>query len=150
MLWYRFPDYGWKAICEKINQFIYTRFVATLFSGEIHSSFLWIFFNQPLFIFLYYRYWKLVGNRMAVNFNLLLTFILLFVFTDAQNSTTTLSNSSNITVDTNQSANTATVPPVWLQRSATELETFMSDRYNYFLTPGGNKVWVCTMNLAWN
>lgn len=26
----------------------------------------------------------------------------------------------------------------------------MSDRYNYYITPTGNKVWVCVMSLAWN
>lgn len=87
---------------------------------------------------------------MIVNFYMTLTFIMLFVVSNNQNSTTTPINGSIISVDTNQLANMATVPPVWLQQSASELEMFMSDRYNYFLTPGGNKLWVCTMNLAWN
>jgi hypothetical protein len=103
-----------------------------------------------MFVFLYYKYQELVGNRMNDHFYMILTFIMLLAISYNQNSTTTPSNDSIITVDTNQLANVGTAPPIWLQQSASELETFMSDRYNYFLTPGKNKVWVCTMNLAWN
>ena len=45
--------------------------------------------------------------------------------------------------------NTKTIP-LWLNKSLTQYNSFLMDDYNYFLTPKGNKVWVATMQLAWN
>jgi hypothetical protein len=40
--------------------------------------------------------------------------------------------------------------PTWLNSSQTEYNKFLLDKYNYCLTSKGNKVWVGSMNLAWN
>lgn len=41
-------------------------------------------------------------------------------------------------------------PPAWLNSSAEEFDKFIQDKYNYFITTQGNKMWVASMNLAWN
>jgi hypothetical protein len=66
-----------------------------------------------------------------------------------QNTNTTTNNTTIVVNDTNQTS-TVTVAPNWLNKSSTELNNFMIDKYNYFVTSNGNKVWVGTMNLAWN
>lgn len=56
---------------------------------------------------------------------------------------------SNTTINSTQQNDTV-IAPSWLNSSLDELNKFMNDRYNYYLTPKGNQVWSCAMDLAWN
>ena len=78
-----------------------------------------------------------------------LCLFLILVGSQAQATNQTSTNGSITAQIANEIPNPPAAP-TWLQGSATELASFMSDKYNYFISPNGNKVWVCTMNLAWN
>ncbi len=52
--------------------------------------------------------------------------------------------------NTNNTVNELIPVPNWLNSSQSEYERFMLDKYNYFVTSNGNKVWACAMSLAWN
>ena len=49
-----------------------------------------------------------------------------------------------------QTMSNLTQIPDWLDFSESEYENFLTDQYNYFVTTEGNKVWSCSMSLAWN
>jgi hypothetical protein len=55
------------------------------------------------------------------------------------------------TTNTTDPANTTYIPaPGWLNSSQNELSLYLTDQYNYFVTPAGNKVWAGVFSLAWN
>lgn len=81
-----------------------------------------------------------------ISFKCLLFLFLCLTFVMAQTINGTSTNSTTNSTQSNVTLNA----PSWLNSSFTELDRYMSDRYNYYVTPKGNRVWSCAMDLAWN